>query len=129
MDATNNRLRCQRSQVRAVRRLTTTDVEVPGEELEHVAAAIARLTPSRGENASHERATCLSRSASNGTLSECCLAGNLARGEILRGDRYHRRLQRGEVICAIAVGAELFGAVHRVVPGIKTQNDQLAPVL
>ena len=35
----------------------------------------------------------------------------------------------GEVLRAVAVGAELFGAYHRVVAGIKEEHDALAAVV
>ena len=51
------------------------------------------------------------------------------RVEVLRGDPDHRRVQRGEVIGPVAIGAELFRADHRVVTRVEEQHDALAAVL
>ena len=51
------------------------------------------------------------------------------RGEILRGDADDGRIERLEVLRAVAVGAELFRAHHRVVAGIEQEHDALAAVV
>ena len=53
----------------------------------------------------------------------------LMRGEILRGDAHHGRVQRGEVLRPIAVGAELFRADRRVIAGVEQQHDALAAMV
>ena len=53
----------------------------------------------------------------------------LVRVEILRGDAHDGRVERGEVIGAVAVGAELFRAHRRVVARVEQQHDALAAVL
>ena len=53
----------------------------------------------------------------------------LMRGEILRGDPYDRGVQGCEVLGAVAVGAELLGANHRVIARIEQQDDALAAMI
>src|SRR5436190_23366159 len=48
---------------------------------------------------------------------------------VLSRDPDHRCSERLEVVHAVAVGAELFGADHRVVAGIEEQHNALAAML
>src|SRR5436190_6127123 len=49
--------------------------------------------------------------------------------QVLSRDPNHRGIERLEVVYAVAVGAELFGADHRVVAGIEEQHNALAAML
>ena len=53
----------------------------------------------------------------------------LVRGEILRGDPHDRGVQGCEVLGAVAVGAELLGAYHRVIARIEQQDNALTAMI
>ena len=61
---------------------------------------------------------------------ETVLGGELlVGGEVLRGDPHDRGVQGGEVLGAVAIGAELLRANHRVVARIEQQHDSLAAMV
>jgi len=51
------------------------------------------------------------------------------RCQVLRGDADHGHTQRSQVLGAVAIGAELFRAHHRVVAGIEEEHHALAAMV
>ena len=88
----------------------------------------ARLTPS-AFTAPYLCATSLSDVRQQRHVERVLGDEILVRGQVLRGDAHDGGVQRSEVARPVAVGAELFGADHRVVARVEQQHDALAAML